>query len=174
MLYFDHAAVLCMLNPTRYAVFSAIGVSVNPPMQKKCTTTQRVPQTKTNGSEHMDSLSLMFPEPTSDLDRTVTKLPAEILLEIFSYFGDHHRFIRDTCSGRPILVIPMEREHVERSTVIRKLTMTSRAMRQALLPFLWKDAEGCIVALPRYGNSYDLYRQCLYLLSNPIIAAHVE
>ena len=69
----------------------------------------------------------------------------------------------------------MEREHVERSTVIRRLTMTCWVMRDTLLPVLWKDVEGCVVSShPRRGHTYGLYDQCVYLLSNPTIAAHVQ
>lgn len=69
----------------------------------------------------------------------------------------------------------MEKEHVERSTAIRKLTMTCWAMRDTLLPVLWKDVEGCVVpSRPRGSFTYGLYDQCVYLLSNPTIAAHVQ
>jgi len=73
----------------------------------------------------------------------------------------------------------MNTRHVERSTVIRKLTMTCWALRDALLPVLWRNIEGCVVThgsdgrgMPR--KSYGLYAQCVYLLSNPAIAAHVR
>ena len=69
-------------------------------------------------------------------------------------------------------------QHVERSTVIRKLTMTCWALRNALLPVLWKDTEGCVIHPPsgygRVGRTYGLYAQCIYLLSNPTIAAYVQ
>ena len=44
---------------------------------------------------------------------------------------------------------------------------------QPLLPVLWKDVEGCLVSHPR-GHSYGLYDQCVYLSSNPTIAAYVQ
>ena len=65
---------------------------------------------------------------------------------------------------------------VERSTVTRKLTMTCWALRNTLLPVLWKNTEGCVVRSPSAttGKTYGLYAQCTYLLSNQMIASHVE
>lgn len=69
----------------------------------------------------------------------------------------------------------MGMERVERTTIIRKLTMTCWSLRNTLLPVLWRDTEGCIVSSsPRNGHTYGLYAQCEYLLSNPTIAAHVQ
>ena len=64
-------------------------------------------------------------------------------------------------------------ENVERSTAIRKLTMTCWTMRYALLPILWRDVEACLVPSPN-GHTYGLYEQCAYLLSNPTIATYVQ
>ena len=53
--------------------------------------------------------------------------------------------------------------------------MTCWAMRNILLPVLWKDVEGCAVPYPSGLNyTYGLYDQCVYLLSNPTIATHVQ
>ena len=72
----------------------------------------------------------------------------------------------------------MRTHHVERSTAIRKLTMTCWALRNALLPLLWKETEGCVVEPPynvyETKKTYGLYDQCTYLLSNPTIAAYVQ
>ena len=72
----------------------------------------------------------------------------------------------------------MRTRHVERSTVIRKLTMTCWTLRNTLLPVLWKNTEGCIVRPPsgmrETGMTYGLYAQCTYLLSDPTIAAYVQ
>jgi len=114
---------------------------------------------------------------TSHLGRTVFKLPVELFFEIFSYFDDHRRFIRNTC-GNGGFGMSMITQFVERSTVIRKLTMTCWALRNILHPVLWKNTEGCIAHLPspsrRTGKTYGLYAQCVYLLSNPMIASYVQ
>lgn len=68
----------------------------------------------------------------------------------------------------------MSSENVERSTAIRKLTMTCWTMRHALLPVLWRDVEGCRVTSPNGRDTYGLYDQCAYLSSNPTIAAYVQ
>ena len=72
----------------------------------------------------------------------------------------------------------MKTYNVERSTVIRKLTMTCWVLRDILLPVLWKDTEGCVVKPPTHNSpireTYGLYAQCVYLLSNPAIAACVR
>ena len=112
----------------------------------------------------------------SHLGRTVFKFPVEIFFEIFSYFDDHRRYTRD--SYRSVWYGPITIHCVERSTVIRKLTMTCWALRNALLPLLWKNTEGCVVMPLSNGGgareTYGLYAQCVYLLSNPTIAAHVQ
>ena len=75
----------------------------------------------------------------------------------------------------------MTTHRVERSTVIRKLTMTCWVFRDTLLPILWRNTEGCVVHRPHEvpiagasDKTYGLYPQCLYLLSNPMIAAYVQ
>ena len=112
----------------------------------------------------------------SDLDHTVFKLPVELLFEIFSHFDHHRRYIRD--SENIFYAAVMRTEHVEQSTVIRKLTMTCWALRDALLPVLWKNTEGCVVEPPSGSDhtrkTYGLYDQCIYLLSNPTSAAYVQ
>ena len=58
--------------------------------------------------------------------------------------------------------------------------MTCWPLRVLLLPFLWTDAEGCISHIPydhgtkRGGEASHLYAQCVYLSSNPAIAAYVQ
>ena len=135
--------------------------------------TQRGPQVQTGGGGH----SLLLPTP-SDPGRAVFKLPLELFLEIFSHFDDHRRYIRDTTGDGVWLGEAMRTQHVERSTVIRKLTMTCWGLRSTLLPILWKDTEGCVVEQPYdahdTGTSYGLYAQCVYLLSNPTIATYVQ
>ena len=136
--------------------------------------TQRVPQAQTSGSKH-PSFYPPSSQPPSDADRTVFKLPAELLLELLSYFDDHGRAIRENCGGGLLVQTPLSRAQVERSTVIRRLTMTCWVLRNALLPELWRNVEGCMVfSYPRPGHTYGLYNQCVYLLANPAIAAYVR
>lgn len=53
--------------------------------------------------------------------------------------------------------------------------MTCWALRNALLPVLWKNAEGCVVSSRPHGSyTYGLYAQCEYLLSNPTVATYVQ
>ncbi|KAF9645681.1 hypothetical protein BDM02DRAFT_3189524 [Thelephora ganbajun] len=108
----------------------------------------------------------------------IFKLPIELLFEIFSHLNDHRRYIRDTCTNGEQYGEVMRTKHVERSTVIRKLTMTCWPLRNVLLPVLWKNTEGCIVKPPSdggpAGKTYGLYAQCAYLLSNPAIAVYVQ
>ena len=55
--------------------------------------------------------------------------------------------------------------------------MTCWALRNTLLPVLWKNTEGCVVKPPfgsKAGRTYGLYAHCVYLLSNPMIAAYVQ
>ena len=106
-----------------------------------------------------------------DRDPSVFKLPLELFHEILSYFNDHQGFIRRVSLSPP----SMRKGDVERSSVVRRLTMTCRALRNALLPDLWKNVEGCIVyTYPNEGYTYGLYAQCEYLLSNPIAASYVQ
>ena len=120
---------------------------------------------------------VLFFRPASDLDRTVFKLPVEIFFEIFSHLNDHRRFIRDT-HGSGWYGVVASTQDVERSTVIRKLTMTCWALRNTLLPILWKNTEGCVVGPPsdggKTGVTYGLYAHCVHLLSNPTIATYVQ
>lgn len=49
------------------------------------------------------------------------------------------------------------------------------ALRDVLLPVLWKDVEGCVVPnYPSDERTYGLYAQCEYLLANPAVAAYVQ
>ena len=114
-----------------------------------------------------------------DLCCTVFWFPLELFLEIFSYLADHRQFIRENFYGKKLRA-RVEREHAERSIVIRRLTMTCWPLRNMLLPLLWADAEGC-VSHTSYdywthtgGSGYSLYAQCVYLISNPTIAAYVQ
>ena len=123
---------------------------------------------------------MVFFQLESDPGCPVIKLPVELLFEILSYFDDHQRYIRNLCNyGAGNYGTPMRPEHVERSTVTRKLTMTCWALRDILLPVLWRNTEGCVVKLPSdgghvNGKTYGLYAQCVYLLSNSTIAAYVK
>lgn len=109
-----------------------------------------------------------------ELDRIVFMLPVELLLEIFSYYDDHRHFIHGTRSTKSTSPC-MDLGHVERSTIIRKLTMTCWALRNTLLPVLWRNVEGCTVRSNSHGGyTYGLYAQCLYILSNPAIAPYVQ
>jgi hypothetical protein len=109
----------------------------------------------------------------------VFRLPLELFLEIFSYFVDHRRFIRENYRGRN-LYVNIERKHAERSIVIRRLTMTCWPLRNLLLPFLWADAEGCIshtwydYKTRSGGSGSNLYAECVYLSLNPTIATYVR
>jgi len=111
---------------------------------------------------------------------TVFKLPLELFLEILSYFSDHRQFIRENFYGRE-LGAEIKKEHAERLTVIRRLTMTCWPLRNLLLPFLWAHSEGCISPTYRHYTEtrtrslgHNLYVQCVYLISNPAIAAYVQ
>ena len=109
-----------------------------------------------------------------------------MLLEIFSYLDDHRDFIEeiphigDYTNGTPHIGEPLRtmwNYNVQRSTVIRNLTLTCRLLRNVLLPVLWKDVEGCVVINPGYPRNtctYGLYHQCEYLLLNPAVAAYVQ
>ena len=108
-----------------------------------------------------------------DLHLIVLKFPLELFLEIFSYLNDHRDFIKGTYHVG-FTAQRMERKDVERSTVIRNLTMTCWPLRNVLLPVLWKDAEGCALLPAGRKFAYGLYAQCEYLLSNPAVAVHVQ
>lgn len=116
---------------------------------------------------------------TTDLCWIVFKLPLELFLEIFSYLSDHRRFIHEHYYGRDMHAY-IKRENVERSILIRRLTMTCWPLRNLFLPLLWTDPEGCISHIPYNhetksgGEGSHLYAQCVYLLSNPAIAANVQ
>jgi len=122
----------------------------------------------------------LFSRPASDLGCTVFKLPVELFFEIFSHLYDHRRYISNIlCYTHTWFEAPrMTASHVERLTVIRKLTMTCWALRNALLPVLWMNTEGCVVESPSDGGetrtTYGLYPQCVYLLSNPAVAVYVQ
>jgi len=145
-------------------------------------TTQRARQVQASGSGCSGSLSFLFFQPASDMGCTVFKLPVELFPEVFSHLYDHRQYIRDSLddTGGIIYGVGMKAQHVERSTVIRNLTMTCWVLRNALLPALWKHTEGCVVeSSPNDGGdeprkTYGLYAQCIYLLSNPTIAAYVQ
>jgi len=138
-------------------------------------TTQRTPHVQTSGGAY--SGSRPAPHPTPHLRPTVFKLPIELFFEIFSHFDDHRSFIHNTRGG-VWWGMRMTTECVERSTVIRKFTMTCWTLRNVLLPTLWKNVEGCVVhsrsANSETGKTYGLYPQCVYLLSNPTIASYVR
>ena len=143
-------------------------------------TSQRAEQVQTSGSGFSGSL---FFQPAPNLDCTVFKFPVELFFEIFSHLCDHRHYIHATSDERHELTwwVEMKTHDVERSTVIRKLTMTCWALRNALLPILWKNTEGCVVESrvsedgdEEPGKTYGLYAQCVYLLSNPTIAAYVQ
>jgi len=108
----------------------------------------------------------------------VFRLPPELIVELLSHFGDPQRNIRRE-KPRGILV----REHVERLTVTRKLTMTCWHLRNMLFPLLWEYVEGCNM-LSRRPPAYDhslvpmlkngLYAQCSYLINNPTVCTYVR
>jgi len=109
----------------------------------------------------------------------VFRLPPELIVELLSHFGDPHRNIRHE-KPRGILV----REHVERLTVTRKLTMTCWHLRNMLFPLLWQYVEGCNMLNyrpPAHFSSYmvpmlknGLYAQCSYLINNPTVCTYVQ
>ena len=113
----------------------------------------------------------------------VFRLPAELVIEILSCFGDPRHNIRCEKSGRGSGALVLE--HVERLTAIRKLTMTCWHLRNMLFPLLWEYVEGCNLSVrrPSHHNpsSYQmvpvengLYNQCLYLVQHPTIGAYVQ
>lgn len=125
-----------------------------------------------------------YPGLHLDVGRTVFRLPVELIVEIFTYFGDPRRTIINakTVRGAGIALDP---KHVEWSTIIRRLTMTCWYLRNMLLPLLWEHVEGCKVLyrrpLPEDPGpkrmvlaGSGLYAQCAYLVLNPTIAAYVR
>ena len=129
---------------------------------------------------------LRFPAPRYPADDYPTRilvfgLPPELIVGIFSHFGDPRHNIRreKSCRGSRILVL----EDVERLTVIRKLTMTCWHLRNMLFPLLWEYVEGCNLFGPRPSHrrhagmvflQNGLYAQCSYLIRNPTICAYVQ
>ena len=103
----------------------------------------------------------------------VFTLPPELIVEILSYFGDPHRNIFLSQVRFRFVV----REHVERLTVIRKLTMTCWHLRNMLLPLLWEYVEGChryYKGHTAYSPSKGLYCRSRYLTLNPAVGAYVQ
>ena len=133
--------------------------------------------TQTSGSERCLQPQA-FRSPI-DMTRAVFRLPAELILEILSQFGDPHRNILYEKGGR---YGNLGSKAVERLTVIRRLTMTCWHLRNRLLPVLWKYVEGCKIyslhrshGIPMVSQLSDgLYAQCSYLLLNPTIGIYVE
>ena len=110
-----------------------------------------------------------------DATRTVFRIPAELIVEVLTYFGDpHHNILLvkvDKETNWPLLP-----ERIERLTVIRKLTMTCWHLRNTLFPLLWKYVEGCNVLCsdPVRRLQNGLYAQCAYLVLNPAVGAYVQ
>ena len=68
-------------------------------------------------------------------------------------------------------------EHVERLTVILKLTMTYLHLCNALFPLLWEYTEGCNLFYkncPVDPVKNGLYPRCTYLALNPTIGAYAQ
>jgi len=120
-------------------------------------------------------LEFQTPIPLIAARITVFRLPAELIVKILSRFGDPHCNILREKSDRESWFLAAE--HVERLTVIRKLTMTYWDLRNALFPLLWQYVEGCTVFIrsdltaPLQNGLYD---QCLYLAHNPTVGAYVQ
>lgn len=111
----------------------------------------------------------------------VFKLPAELIVETLSHFGDPHHNMRRERTGRGS-GIPLV-ELVERVTVIRKLTMTCWGLRNILFPLLWEYVEGCNMFAPcpdrptaehMISLKNGLPAQCSYLIRNPTIGAYIQ
>ena len=110
----------------------------------------------------------------------VFRLPAELIVELLSHFGNpHHNVRREKLRGTLVL------EHVERLTATRKLTMTCWHLRNMLFPLLWEYVEGCNLSshIPAHNHGRPhklvplksgLYDQCLYLIHNPAVCAYVQ
>ena len=107
-----------------------------------------------------------------DTARTVFRIPAE-LVEILTYFGDPHRNIL-LAKGDHESDLLVHQEHIERLTVVRKLTMTCWHLRNVLFPLLWEYVEGCNVTQQWLTIRNGLYAQCVYLILNPTIGAYVQ
>ena len=135
---------------------------------------------QTSASEY-SGLQPFIPLIAPPIRIVVFKLPTELIIEILSYFGDpRHNILRERFGqGRGVLAL----QHVERLTVIRKLTMTCWRLRNTLFPILWQYVEGCDL-FDCYPDPRDhfwmvplkngLYAQCLYLERNPTIGAYVQ
>jgi len=104
----------------------------------------------------------------------VFRLPVELIIGLLSHLGDPHRNIRrEKLRGNLFL------GHVERLTVIRKLTMTCWHLRNMLFPLLWEYVEGCSMFGRARPNQFvplknDLYNQCSYLIHNPTVCAYIQ
>ena len=116
----------------------------------------------------------------SDTNRTVFRIPAELIFEILTYFGDPRRNILSINRVRESSE-PLHPSYIERLTVMRKLTMTCWHLRNMLFPLLWKYVEGRNVSRgtggfmrPRPRLTNGLYAQCAYLILNPTIGAYVQ
>lgn len=131
---------------------------------------------QTSGSEYPGSHSA----DRHSIWIAVFKLPAELIVEIVSYFEDPRHNIHRARSGRGTGTLVLQ--HVERLTVVRKLTMTCWHLRNMLFPLLWQYVEGCNLFV-RYPDHYHsgmdplengLSAQCSYLIRNPIVGAYVQ
>ena len=126
---------------------------------------------QTSGSEPPTPISPLS-RSAFDTAHTVFRIPAELVVKILTYFGDPHRNILSVkgYSGSYQALSP---KHIERLTVMRKLTVTCWHLRNMLFPLLWEYVAGCKVLLRgRIGN--DLRAQCAYLILNPAIGAYVR
>ena len=136
---------------------------------------------QTSGGEYSSSKP---PIPLTTVQHgSVFRLPTELIVEILSNFRDPHRNTRRARSHRGSRISVLE--HMERLTVIRKLTMTCWHLRNMLFPLLWEYVEGCDVFVPRpvHPNSTSnqmvplkrgLDDQCSYLAHNPTVGAYVQ
>lgn len=117
-----------------------------------------------------------------DTTSAVFRLPVEVILDILAHFEDTHRKI---CPAGRILSLDLPNlypEHVERSTVMRRLTMTCWHLRNVLFPLLWKYMEGrtrfsshrAPFKWSRRSPHNGLYAQCSYLLLNPTVGFYVQ
>ena len=137
---------------------------------------------QTSGSEYSPPRSPSIPLIVIHRRTAVFRLPAELIIDILSHYEDPRRNILREKSSRGSGVLLAE--HVERSTAIRKLTMTCWHLRNMLFPLLWEHLEGCTLFnhIPHYDNHWvkrdtlnnGLHAQCSYLIRNPTICPYVE
>ncbi|KAL1762700.1 hypothetical protein FB107DRAFT_285151 [Schizophyllum commune] len=124
-------------------------------------------------------------DPTSEFPNTsgFPTLPLEILLEVIDYFAK----VLPTTPAEELYTYPSPRTYLDRRDVLTALSQTCRALRQRLLPLLWRDmqafASTANITAKSWRGSWrewrrsvnkELDRQCSAVFRAPNIAPYVE